>query len=384
MNSKIDKVQIDDNEIYQIAKKITKNKNQKKNNLLEKLIEKISESFEKNEEKTDLALKYAIQNNEKEVLDLLLDEVNYEIENTVYETSKGTYDSMMLLMPIVIKSNYKNIKIPSINELEEKIREELMNADIIKNPHSFKLGSYLLTQEEMNHFKMIDFWKLHRNTILESKNSVEIKKLRNKKNIQTEDYISIFYLAFVANQKSSQQQKITKDLENILNLDFTEEIWEKISLDLSVNDLNLKVYPPDSVQNIMHETENLVEDEEFESFFHKYMYNEDMDVGFFKFEDNDSNFVVAFFDNESFILENFYVYEKEDIDDFLYSLTKLFHHYPQKNFYQFEEVINNSILVEWRDNDAIDLTSFLKNAQALSLNDLNNFFAMKPQKNKMH
>lgn len=383
MNSKIDKVQIDDNEIYQIAKKITKNKNQKKNNLLEKLIEKISESFEKNEEKTDLALKYAIQNNEKEVLDLLLDEVNYEIENTVYETSKGTYDSMMLLMPIVIKSNYKNIKIPSINELEEKIREELINAHIIQNPNSFKLGSHLLTQDEMNRFKMIDFWKLHRNTILESKNSVEIKKLRNKNSVQTEDYISIFYLAFIANQKSSQQQ-ITKDLENILNLDFTEEIWEKISLDLSVNDLNLKVYHPDSVQNIMHETENLVEDEEFESFFHKYMHNEDIDIGFFKFEDNDSNFVVAFFDNESFVLENFYVYEKEDIDDFLYSLTKLLHHYPQKNFYQFEEIINNSTLLEWRDNDAIDLTSFLKNAQALSFNDLNNFFAIKPQKNKMH
>ena len=383
MNSKIDKVQIDDNEIYQIAKKITKNKNQKKNKLLEKLIEKISESFEKNEEKTDLALKYAIQNNEKEVLDLLLDEVNYEIENTVYETSKGTYDSMMLLMPIVIKSNYKNIKIPSINELEEKIREELINAHIIQNPNSFKLGSHLLTQDEMNRFKMIDFWKLHRNTILESKNSVEIKKLRNKNSVQTEDYISIFYLAFIANQKSSQQQ-ITKDLENILNLDFTEEIWEKISLDLSVNDLNLKVYHPDSVQNIMHETENLVEDEEFESFFHKYMHNEDIDIGFFKFEDNDSNFVVAFFDNESFVLENFYVYEKEDIDDFLYSLTKLLHHYPQKNFYQFEEIINNSTLLEWRDNDAIDLTSFLKNAQALSFNDLNNFFAIKPQKNKMH
>lgn len=383
MNSKTEKIQIADNEIYQIAKKIASSKNDKKNNLLEKLIEKISESFEKNEEKTDLALQYAIENNEKEVLDLILDEVNYEIENTMYETSKGIYDSIMLLMPIVIKSNYKNVKIPSINELEEKISEELFQSNIIKNKNSFKLGSQLVSQEVINHFKLIDFWKLHRNTISESKSNPEIKKLRNQKNIQTKDYISIFYVAFVANQKSSGTE-ITKDLENILNLDFTEEVWEKISSDLSINDLTIKIIPPESVQNVVNNTSILEEDEEFESFFHKYIHSEEIDVGFFKLRNNDSDFVVAFFDNESFILENFYVYEKENFDDFLYSLTKLLVKYPEKNLYQFEEIINNEILLNWKDAEEIDIASYMKKAELLSLNDLSNFFAFKTNKYKIN
>jgi hypothetical protein len=383
MDSKIDKIQIADNEIYQIAKKITSSKNDKKNSLLEKLIEKISESFEKNEEKTDLALQYAIENNEKEVLDLLLDEVNYEIENTMYETSKGIYDSIMLLMPIVIKSNYKNVQIPSINELEEKIREELFQANIIKNKNSFKLGSELVSQEVISNFKLIDFWKLHRNTISESKNNTEIKKLRNQKNVQTKDYISIFYVAFVANQKSSSNE-ITQDLENILNLDFTEEIWEKISSDLSINDLTIKIIPPESVQNVVNNTSVLEEDEQFESFFHKYIHSEEIDIGFFKLKNNDSDFVVAFFDNESFILENFYVYEKEDFDDFFISLTKLLIKYPEKNLYQFEDIINNEILLAWRDADEIDISSYIKNSELLSLNDISNLFSLKNHKQKMH
>lgn len=114
------------NKLYDTAQKLkavytdsTKEKEVLELNSL--LNDEVSNLFENNQsEIIENTLTQIINENDGELLDIVLDEVNFEIENVLYEddTDNKDYDSTMVLVPCVIMSQAEAISIPSIQSFE--------------------------------------------------------------------------------------------------------------------------------------------------------------------------------------------------------------------------------------------------------------------------
>ena len=155
------------NKLYDTAQKLkavytdsTKEKEVLELNSL--LNDEVSNLFENNQsEIIESTLTQIINENDGELLDIVLDEVNFEIENVLYEddTDNKDYDSTMVLVPCVIMSQAEAISIPSIQSFEDHIRKALLSQNLIQSKEQFNLGTIRLSQGALGEFTTQDWWQ---------------------------------------------------------------------------------------------------------------------------------------------------------------------------------------------------------------------------------
>lgn len=371
MNEKLQPEQ--ENQIYCIAKQIsTEVEGPQKFDLLDNLGQMVSECFASEKvQAIEEALAKAFEQKELDVVNIIMDEAHIEIETAYYETENGQeYESLMLLMPVVMVTKEKNVKIPSIEQCEEVVRRNLLEAGLIKNGQNFRLGTSRMTKDVVNEMGLQEWWEVHRQIIEEDSTNSEIQSLRTKVTpISVESGISLFYLVPVISAQTSEENQEASDVQTLLNSDISEEIWSKIGQELSNEGVSFTVLPPQEIENSIKDAEYILQVSEFDVFFREYAYQDSAEIGYIQVDEDPNSFAVLFFDSEDETLLNYYIFETDgDNKGFVSMLIEKCMDEPQRNLYSFEETITNDLLIEWSEtDDIVDISKLLQKSNQIDL-----------------
>lgn len=359
-----------ENQIYTLSKKISLVKDEaQREKLLVKLNTILSKHFES--EQTVLieeALTKAIQDEDVDTVNLLMDEIHLEIEMLSFEDEGKEYDSVMQLMPVTLVTHGSAVQLPSIDDFEAIIAQSLVNKKIIDKPEQFHLGTIFLSQEDVDTFTLQDWWNTHRDIIEEpdSKHYEENKKIRaGRIRVPIEKSVSMFYFVPVITYEDEQYDVMERIYDSHLEVNF----WRTISEGLSSEECSLTIFPPMGVAESMENSKYIMQDIEFSMFFDQFSSENEIEIGYIKVSDNE-DYAVLFFDGEDNMLHQFYRYEIDgDSSDFVSMLVEKCLN-AGKSLYSFEDKVDMETLTNWSETeDAIDLDKIMKNSNLIDLEE---------------
>jgi len=358
------------NQIYKIAKQISSATNEvQENELILELSNLLATKFEQSEPlEIEEAITKALDEDNIELTNIILDEANFEIENLCIETPDGKeLDSTMQLMPCVLMSAEKNLLLPSLNEIEESIRTQLVEAKIIESPQQFHLGTIFLSQEEVDRFSLLDWWKTHRDIIEEdsSKNKVENAQIRaNKIRINMTRGISMFFFVPVIVREENNDKILDNIFDSYIDVDF----WNNLSHKMQLGDYGMLIFPPMAIADTMSDTKIIMQDIEFGLFFEEHSSEENVEIGYIKLEDKEDNYAVIFFDGDAQLLFQFYRYETEDDPSGFVAMLIEKCIEQKKTLYSFNSTITQNTLKAWaHTSEAVDITKLMKDSNQIDL-----------------
>ncbi len=359
------------NQVYKIAKQISSATNEdQENELIIELSNLLASNFEKSEEvELEEALQQALNDQDIELTNIILDEANFEIENLCIETPDGKeFDSTMQLMPCVLMSAEKTLLLPSLNEIEASIRTQLVEAKIIESPEQFHLGTIFLSQEDVDRFSLLDWWKTHRDITEEdsSINKEENAQIRtNKIRVNMTRGISMFFFVPVIVREENNEQILDNIFDSYIDVDFWNNLSHKMQL---LGEYGMLLFPPMAIADTMTDTKIIMQDIEFGLFFEEHSREDNVEIGYIKLEDKEDNYAVIFFDGYAQLLFQFYRYETED--DPSGFVTMLIEKCLEqgKTLYSFDSTITQDTLISWaRNKEAIDITKLMKDSNQIDL-----------------
>ncbi len=364
------------NDIYELAKKITSiMDDESKEKVFVKTVEKLNELIAKNleDEESNLiedAIEKALEDESGVIFEVLTDEINYEIENVLFEEGETEFDSTMYLMPCILVSNRINVNIPSINQIEEEVRLGLLEAGLISDKSQFNVGTIRLGQDDLDEMSIRDWWVTHRDIIDEGSYSEKEKSdndnIRNAKTtLERNQAVSLFY--FVVTIVNKDNNKEICDL--IYDSQLNTELWSNMANKFSDENNKFTILPAMPVDESMDNADVILEMVNFELFFEDSAYEENTEIGYIKISDAENQYAVLFFDGESNLLNRFYKYDTEGDNDFFVSnLIELCLKNPERTLYSFEKSITMKTLNLWREaEDIVDISDLLKEANQIDL-----------------
>ncbi len=347
----------------------------KENEILELnslLNDEVSNLFENNQsEIIESTLTQIINENDGELLDIVLDEVNFEIENVLYEddTDNKDYDSTMVLVPCVILSQAEAIYIPSIQSFEDHIRQALLSQNLIQSKEQFNLGTIRLSQGALDEFTIQDWWQTHRDLInerfLSDEEKSENKLLRYAKTAyDMEEPVTIIYFVGQILCEENNNKTTLKIFDSQIDTDF----WAGIGHQFSDEYTKYNILPSLPINESLENIQAILEMISFELFFEDNAYDEDIELLYAPIENSDE-YVILFFDGESHTLEKFYIYNTEGENDlFICNLVEQCLKKPTRTLYSYEKSITIDTLNMWKeDANVIDLSSILKESNQIDL-----------------
>jgi hypothetical protein len=368
------------NKVYTIAKKMVslQEKNQEESNnfikLSSKLNDLLAQCFEKNlDHEIEKAIQIAVSEKEIDVVNTLLNEVNVEIETLAFNDSEDNEcESLMLLLPCIVIGKDMSKPFYSIQELENKIANKLLEKQVIKQRENFKLSSNITTFEDTKKMTLANWWNLHRSIITEDETSVT-SILARKKNYYFSDASGIqgLMLKFIFMQPAlDNEEEPEVNIDTFLS-DELDDLWVEIANELTLENkyYNITFLSPNLLDQTTESAYRVFEDLEFSIFFNRYMSNPEVKLMYARTQDNPDNYVVMFVQDDAELLLNFYVYETYgNTLAFIESLIDKVVDIEKDNIYYIEDLISTEVLDQWSSSqwDA-DVSAMVKTAQEIDV-----------------
>jgi hypothetical protein len=360
------------NEVYEIAKKIAATKDEsQQNDMLEELSEVIAKHFEDNNSKPiEDAIRKALNEENLEASNIIMDEVYLEIESLYFEGDNDTeFDSTMQIIPCTITTDKDNVVVPSIDNFEEIIRKNLLDNQLIERPEQFKLGTLFLSEDDLTSFKFQDWWNIHRGIVEEdtSEKPNFLKSRDQKIQLIPDATVSLFCLVPIIVDQDGNLDLVDAIYNSYVDVD----AWGKIGAELSTEDFKISVFPPMGIAETIQQSTYIIQDVEFDEFFDEYTQDETTEVGYIQIADDPDEYIVLFFDGEDHTLSQFYHYGTQgDAVSFVTMLVEKCIKNNYQTLFSFEEKIDMETIETWRNTEGpILITKLLKQSNPIDLDE---------------
>lgn len=297
------------NKIYELAKKSLTLKNEKKDKILSKIGELIDDAFEKNNvEFIDEATNIAYKNSELEIFNVISDEIQISVECMLFEQNEHIYDSNIMLLPVMFKT-LKNaeVTLPSIEELEKRMKSALVNSGKYPNADFINLAIYRFDQETAENLSIKEWWDSHKD-IVEHFGQEEDEDSSNKTEhtqVTVEDGFLLTYYILHLHQDIENEE--IPDLSVLDDKDFWKTIFKPLH---QTAQLWIEALPPSGIFESITNGKILLENERLQSFLSDYVKPE-LELLLIPVEDTEdpSQYAVIMVDSEDRTLYSFYVYD---------------------------------------------------------------------------
>lgn len=363
--------ELQQNEVYEIAKKITAiNNEEQQDEMLDELSEVIARHFEsKDSTPIEDAIALALKESDIDTTNVIMDEAYLEIESLCYEDGPDEFESTMQLIPCTVMTDNESAIIPSINDFENVIRKHLIHSKIIDSEDQFRLGTVFLNEDDVGTFNFQNWWNMHR-AIIEEDEETKLKNsvIRNQAiKIIPDSTVSLFYLVpIIVNQDNNTE------LVNIIYNSYTDvETWGAISANLSSEEAKVTVFPPMGISETITQSSYILQDIEFDEFFDEYAADESIDIGYMQLSDDPNEYVVLFFDNEDYTVRQCYNYGTQgEVAEFASLLVTKCIKNNNKTLFSFDETIDMGTLDKWRNADSpVSIKKLLQKSNAIDLQE---------------
>lgn len=361
------------NVVYEIAKKIAATENeQKQEKLLDKLSDNIAQNFEsKKSSPIEEAISKALNAEELEVANIIMDEAYLEIESVCFDDDEGNnFESTMQLLPCSIKTDNENIVVPSIDTFQQVIRKHLVKQQIILEDDQFHLGAILLSEDDLANFRFQDWWNIHRSIIeTDAFSQPDPANNRDQKiKLIPDSTVSLFFLVPILVDKNNNQQLV----ESVYNSFTDVETWRDISMELSSDDFEITAIPPMGIAETIQESNYILQDMEFNVFFDEQTEDEDdTEVGYIQISEDPHEYVVLFYNGTEKTLNQYYHYGTQgDASSFASLLVEKCIKNNNTTLVSFEDTINMETIDSWRKSpEPISLGNLLKKSNIIDLGE---------------
>lgn len=361
------------NVVYGIAKKIAATTDEKKQEkLLDKLSEALAEHFEsKDSAPIEEAISNALNAEELEVANVIMDEAYLEIESLCFDDDNGiSFESTMQLLPCTIKTDRDNIVVPSIDTFQQVIRKHLVKQQIILEEDQFHLGAILLSEDDLANFRFQEWWNIHRGIIeTDAFSQPNPSNNRDQKiKLIPDATVSLFFLVPILVDKNDNSQLH----ESVYNSFMDVETWREISQELSSDEFEITTIPPMGIAETIQQSNYILQDIEFNVFFDEQTEEEeDTEVGYIQLSDDPHEYVVLFYNGTDRTLNQFYHYGTQgDSATFASLLVEKCIKNNNTTLVSFEETLDMSTIDGWKKSDVpVSIDNLLKKSNVIDLNE---------------
>lgn len=358
------------NLIEQIQSNISVNNEQAIRQLSEKLNSVISENFEKSNVEVFSEVLNISKSKKDNFAEILLEELDFEIENVLYEDSQGKdIDSTMFIMPCLMTSQLDKFNVPSINQFEKTLRDSLVSKGIIKQENQLNIGTIRLAEADIDTMSKQDWWNVHRD-IIDEKFSNEETKLENEQirnsmlSYEPATSVSIFYL--VATIES--QDNNSEICDALFDLETDIDFWGDLMKKHEPQGVKITTLPLMPIEEGIENAQFILEGVTFELFF-EHGLEESSAVAYAPLKENPNKYVVFFFDEETNYLNSFYyVNIYQDSQNFLCHLVELCLNHEETPLYSLLDQIGQKQLDEWKNShQMVDFDKYINNSNKIDL-----------------
>lgn len=359
------------NKIYELAKKSLHLKQEKKEKVLDQIGNLIDDAFEKGTvEFIDDAINIAYKNAEIEVFNIISDEVQISVECMFFKYKEKIYDSNIMLLPIMFKTN-KNaeVTLPSIQAMEKIIKKALVNKRIYPNADFINLAVYRFDQETAENITMKNWWDSHKNIVEHfNQNEVESESQKNHESkVVIENGLLLSYYVIHLHHDIDEQ-------ENIPNISLMEdkEFWKNIFKPLhKTAQMWIEALPPASIFDAITDGKIFLENERLKNFLYDFITPE-VEILLSPVEETDepSQYAIIVVNQEDRTLISFYVYDiYQDTKD-LFELVNDYSLQKVAPLFKYNDNITVEELNEYTQSKGIvDLNKKFKNSEYINTTD---------------
>lgn len=361
------------NVVYELAKKIAATTDEKKQEkLLDKLSDAIAQHFEsKDSAPIEEAISTALNAEQLEVSNIIMDEAYLEIESVCFDSDDGTsFESTMQLLPCTIQTEKDSIVVPSIDTFQQVIRKHLLRQQIILDEDQFHLGAILLSEDDLTNFRFQEWWNIHRDIIeTDAFSQVDVSNNRDQKiKLIPDATVSLFFLVPIIVDKNNNIQL----LESIYNSFVDIETWHEISKELSTEAFKITTFPPMGISETIQQSNFILQDVEFDAFFDEQTEeDEDTEVGYIQLTDDPNEYVVLFYNGTEKTLNQYYHYGTQgDGASFASLLVEKCIKNNNTTLVSFEDTIDIQIVDDWKKaSEPVPLGDLLKKSNIIDLDE---------------
>lgn len=293
---------------------------------------------------------YLDSGNEKYV-DPLMEAVTYVIENIPLTIDGKDYESTMQLIPCTFAIKGEKAKLPSIDTIEENIREKLLQEKVIINQEQFHLGTVRLSQEAVSEMKITDWYQMHNDVLGEvmSDGKSNNSELRNKLTIIDDSKtISVFYLVAVIIDRDSNANVLSDIYDSVNNIN----LWSTMAEGLGEENVMITMFPPTSILEAIDNVTFVMQGLEFDMFFNEHTAGRDVELIYGKVKNIHDEYVVLFVDSEEKTISQYYIYDTQgEPEDFVSVLLNKCHENPNIRLFRTHEPIEDKKLNEWANSE---------------------------------
>ncbi len=360
------------NLIEQIQTNISTNNEQAIRQLSEQLNSVISGHFEQSNQEVIMEVLEASKYKKDNFSEILLEELDFEIENVLYENEAGKdVDSTMFIMPCLLTSQLDSFNVPSINQFEQVLRQSLISKGIIKNEYQINIGTIRLAETDVENMSKQDWWNVHRDIIDEKTADQETKE--ENKNIRNTvisykpaSGVSIFYLVATIEDYDNNSQIC----DSLYELESDIEFWGDLMKKYEPNGVKITTLPLMPIAEGIENANFIMEGVTFELFF-EHGLEESSAVAYSQIKEDPTKYVVFFFDEDTKYLNAFYyVNIYQDSQNFVCHLVELCLNHEETPLYSLNNPISQKQLNEWKETkQMVDFDKYLEDSNNIDLNE---------------
>lgn len=358
------------NLIEQIQQNISSNNEDAIKKLSEQLNTVISENFEKSNQEVFSEILTVSKTKKDNFSEILLEELDFEIENVLYEDSEGNdIDSTMYLMPCLITSQLDKFNVPSIAQFESTLKKSLLFKGIIQKEEQLTLGTIRLAESDIETMTKQDWWNVHRD-IIDEKNADSETKLDNQNirntviSYEPASSVSIFYLVATIENVDNN----VSICDSIYDLESDIDFWGDLMKKHEQDGVKITTLPLMSISEGIENAKFILEGVTFELFFEHGM-QESSAVAYCPVSENSDKYVVFFFNDETKYLNAFYyVNIYQDPQNFICHLVELCLNQDETPLYSLNENVSQKQLDLWKDTQQmVDFEKYINNSNKIDL-----------------
>lgn len=366
-------IALKDNEIYMVAKEISKQPdNDKKNYLYDKLEELIFKELNKKSDGTliEKAIEMAANNQEPEIFDIIMDEGEEAITHFNGVGKNADKTSSMFIVSCLVVSNDKKIALPSISTIQETIQTHLLQANIISDKKQISVAPFFLEHENVKNFSIQDWWQQH-HKLLDDFESPKLSDMYEQNyHMVINNAAEMFHLLISVNYNDEIDEKEFSHLmENVLDLNTQHSfVWKKISDTLSSDKVSFEFTPPKYTSQAVLNSDFIIQTAQLQILFNNYKNFDNIEVGYINTEEEDVKLIMIF-DNEDNMLADFYVFNTDgDEEEFLNLMMDSVKEFYTQTLWFFDSSINTSVFNTWSEEQKVDLTQLLEHGHKMDFN----------------
>ncbi len=360
-----------------------------------KLIKKLEQSQEKSD-KNKLKLlqkdfhkmiKFCFKNNkvesiykvkDEEVAEIIDDFVQNEVDVFEFNLGKKQIQSSIMLMPITIHSEKELNPVLRINDIEDAMREILLDRGVIEIPENFKLSSFRCHRDVLTSFDVTNWWDIH-HAEFEKPSLEDLSVLERREEVsvmQINKSLTVYFAPLFIEDKNNSQV----DFEQLNDLDIWEDFSEILTKMHVENfnqydaDISYEVHIPKSIDECVNSSFYLEQNIAFENFMFNGLAQDMFEYAYTRMvnENGESinQYLVCIIDAEDQTLVSYFRYDLGDLTplEFLEDMSHTVKLSTRNILWSLDEKISEATIKAWaQEKDGIDFSKMLKKSDMVDI-----------------